>query len=82
MKVSNNNNTPPAISLPEKFVDPILIAINSLPNILNINSKLFSPTLTSTDFFFIFCHFFICCLKLSNTSSILGSFEFGLCKHL
>jgi len=42
-KVKNNNNIPPAISLPEKLVDPIFIATNSLPNILKANSKLLEP---------------------------------------
>ena len=51
MKVRNNNNTPPAISLPEKFVEPIRIATNSLPSIRSISSKLFSPTFKSMGFF-------------------------------
>jgi hypothetical protein len=50
MKVKNNNSMLPAISLPLKFVDPIRMAINSLPSILNINSKLFSVMLTATGF--------------------------------
>ena len=40
----------PAISLPLKFVEPIRIAINSLPNILNTSSKLFSFILRATGF--------------------------------
>ena len=38
------------MSLPLKFVDPMRIAINSLPSILNINSKLFSVMLTARGF--------------------------------
>jgi len=48
MRVKNNNKIPPAISLPEKFVEPILIATNSLLKILKDNSKLFSSIFTNS----------------------------------
>ncbi len=50
MKVKNNNSMLPAINLPLKFVDPIRMAMNSLPSILSISSKLFSVMLTATGF--------------------------------
>ena len=50
MNVKKSNRILPAISLPLKFVDPMRMAMNSLPNILNINSKLFSVMLTATGF--------------------------------
>ena len=52
IKVKKSNKIEPAISLPEKFVEPILMATNSLPSILRTSSKLFCPTFTSTGFFF------------------------------
>ena len=50
MKVKNNNSMLPAINLPLKFVDPMRMAMNSLPNILSISSKLFSVMVTATGF--------------------------------
>ena len=50
MRVKNNNRIPPAISLPEKFVEPIFIATNSLLKILKDNSKLFSSIFTFIGF--------------------------------
>ena len=52
IRVKNNNKMPPAINLPEKFVEPIFIATNSLLNILKDNSKLFSSIFTFIGFFF------------------------------
>ena len=60
MNVKNNNSMLPAINLPLKFVDPMRMAINSLPSILSINSKLFSVMLTATGFsvsVILFIHF-------------------------
>ena len=60
MNVKNNRRILPAISLPLKFVDPIRMAINSLPSILSISSKLFSVMLTATGFsvsVILFIHF-------------------------
>ncbi len=60
MKVKNNNSMLPAINLPLKFVDPIRMAMNSLPSILSISSKLFSVMLTATGFsvsVILFIHF-------------------------
>ena len=50
MRVKNNNKIPPAISLPEQFVDPIFIATNSLLSILRDSSKLFSSIFTFIGF--------------------------------
>ena len=50
MNVKKSNKILPAISLPLKFVDPMRMAMNSLPSILNISSKLFSVILTATGF--------------------------------
>ena len=50
IKVKKSRRMLPAISLPLKFVEPIRIAINSLPSILSISSKLFSLILKATGF--------------------------------